>query len=156
MLTFARFSSVIGSGDLHFLHFVGMTMGRPRFFSHDMLPFDFMIKSLLPFFYNRGFTDKVVSRILTERRIMCGICGIVVFDGGSVPVGDLEPMLDSLSSRGPDSAGVYCHAQTGLGHRRLKIIDLTEQAHQPMGMPFWALPSFTMARYTTTRSCARS
>lgn len=70
---------------------------------------------------------------------MCGICGIAVFGGGNAPVGDLEPMLDSLSSRGPDSAGVYCHAQTGLGHRRLKIIDLSEQAHQPMVDAFLGL-----------------
>ena len=45
-------------------------------------------------------------------------------------------MTDSLSHRGPDGAGYeyYRHGNVsiGLGHRRLSIIDLSEQAAQPM------------------------
>ncbi len=43
-------------------------------------------------------------------------------------------MADALATRGPDDEGVWSDAAAGiaLGHRRLSILDLSEQGHQPM------------------------
>ena len=37
-----------------------------------------------------------------------------------------------MAPRGPDGAGLVMHGNAGFGHRRLKIIDLSERAQQPM------------------------
>jgi len=37
-----------------------------------------------------------------------------------------------MHRRGPDNAGLFHHGPAAFGHRRLKIIDLSEHAHQPM------------------------
>src|SRR5881394_218316 len=65
---------------------------------------------------------------------MCGICGELRFDGAAVSEATLIAMRDSLVHRGPDSCGVYRSpgGVSGLGFRRLKIIDLTPNASQPM------------------------
>src|SRR5574341_617926 len=63
---------------------------------------------------------------------MCGICGIVDISGRPVQEGLLSEMSHTLYHRGPDSSGVYISGPAGLGHRRLKIIDLSESARQPM------------------------
>ena len=62
---------------------------------------------------------------------MCGICGEVRFDGTSVGVGQIEAMTDRLESRGPDSVGTFFRGNLGMGHRRLKIIDLSDASAQP-------------------------
>ncbi len=41
-------------------------------------------------------------------------------------------MMDRLARRGPDGEGCHIHGRTGLGHRRLAIIDLSDKAAQPM------------------------
>jgi asparagine synthase (glutamine-hydrolysing) len=41
-------------------------------------------------------------------------------------------MAEVMAPRGPDSAGVWSQGRVALGHRRLKIIDLTEHGAQPM------------------------
>lgn len=41
-------------------------------------------------------------------------------------------MMDCLAPRGPDGAGAVIHGSAAFGHRRLKIIDLSEKARQPM------------------------
>jgi asparagine synthase (glutamine-hydrolysing) len=41
-------------------------------------------------------------------------------------------MAEVMTPRGPDSAGVWSQGRVALGHRRLKIIDLTEHGAQPM------------------------
>jgi asparagine synthase (glutamine-hydrolysing) len=41
-------------------------------------------------------------------------------------------MAEVMSRRGPDGAGVWSQGRVALGHRRLKIIDLTEAGSQPM------------------------
>ena len=63
---------------------------------------------------------------------MCGISGI--FNPGGEPVDRqiLTGMTGVLKHRGPDGEGFYLHGNIGLGHRRLKIIDLSENGKQPM------------------------
>jgi asparagine synthase (glutamine-hydrolysing) len=64
---------------------------------------------------------------------MCGICGIVIRDRSqSAEASVLQRMSTTMAHRGPDGEGVWIHGQYGLGHRRLKIIDLSENARQPM------------------------
>jgi asparagine synthase (glutamine-hydrolysing) len=41
-------------------------------------------------------------------------------------------MAETLSRRGPDGAGAWSQGRVALGHRRLKIIDLSEAGAQPM------------------------
>lgn len=66
---------------------------------------------------------------------MCGFCGEINFDGAPASLSNLERMSVCLSPRGPDGAGALSHGPAGLVHRRLKIIDLSEHAHQPMTDP---------------------
>jgi asparagine synthase (glutamine-hydrolysing) len=40
--------------------------------------------------------------------------------------------MEALAPRGPDGAGIVSHGNAGFGHRRLRIIDLSEKAQQPM------------------------
>jgi asparagine synthase (glutamine-hydrolysing) len=41
-------------------------------------------------------------------------------------------MAETMVARGPDGAGVWSQGRVALGHRRLKIIDLSEAGSQPM------------------------
>ncbi|MCB8837634.1 N-acetylglutaminylglutamine amidotransferase [Aurantimonas sp. VKM B-3413] len=66
---------------------------------------------------------------------MCGICGEIRFDGRGASPERLQRMGDCLARRGPDGAGQIVRGRVGLGHRRLKIIDLSEKAAQPMEDP---------------------
>jgi asparagine synthase (glutamine-hydrolysing) len=65
---------------------------------------------------------------------MCGIAGVVRFDGRSLQVSDIKSMTDIIAHRGPDGEGQWLSdaGHIGLGHRRLSIIDLSENGHQPM------------------------
>ena len=63
---------------------------------------------------------------------MCGVCGILNFDGAPVSRAVLKAMTDAIAHRGPDGEGQFAEAGAGLGHRRLAIIDLTDAASQPM------------------------
>ena len=62
---------------------------------------------------------------------MCGIAGYFsnqeVFNSTA-----LQMMLQAIAHRGPDASGVFENDNVALGHRRLSIIDLSEQANQPM------------------------
>lgn len=65
---------------------------------------------------------------------MCGIAGVVTWrpEGG---LGELVVrMIAPLVHRGPDDDGVWVGEEcgVGLGHRRLSILDLSPQGHQPM------------------------
>jgi asparagine synthase (glutamine-hydrolysing) len=66
---------------------------------------------------------------------MCGIAGVFYRDGRTADDRVLERMAAQIEHRGPDAWGVKSFAGGGLAHRRLKIIDLTEAAAQPMGAP---------------------
>lgn len=63
---------------------------------------------------------------------MCGIVGVVNFDGAPVSRSILTTMRDALTHRGPDGCGLWIENGVGFGHRRLRIIDLSDQAAQPM------------------------
>jgi asparagine synthase (glutamine-hydrolysing) len=65
---------------------------------------------------------------------MCGIAGIIHFDGAPVEQGTLASMMHVQKHRGPDDEGIHLDpsASIGLGHRRLSIIDLSPAGHQPM------------------------
>jgi asparagine synthase (glutamine-hydrolysing) len=53
---------------------------------------------------------------------------------GAVDRATLVRMRDTMTHRGPDDAGLFVSAdgKLGLGHRRLSIIDLSANGHQPM------------------------
>jgi len=63
---------------------------------------------------------------------MCGIAGVLNFDGSPVDPRALKRMTDALAHRGPDGEGWFHDKGLGLGHRRLAIIDLSEAGRQPM------------------------
>lgn len=66
---------------------------------------------------------------------MCGICGEIRFDNSTPSSAAVEKMLDTLAPRGPDGSGIVAHGSASFGHRRLKIIDLSDKARQPMADP---------------------
>ncbi len=60
---------------------------------------------------------------------MCGILGTVP----STDSNCFRQALDTLTHRGPDSYGIEDIAgEVSLGHRRLSILDISENGHQPM------------------------
>jgi asparagine synthase (glutamine-hydrolysing) len=62
---------------------------------------------------------------------VCGIAGIVRFDGEPVFEHEVRAMCQMLVHRGPDEEGVYLGSGVGLGMRRLSIIDL-DSSQQPI------------------------
>lgn len=73
---------------------------------------------------------------------MCGIAGFInpgfinprFINQRADARGIIEKMLDRMISRGPDAKGYWQDERTGvmLGHRRLSIVDLSENGAQPM------------------------
>ena len=63
---------------------------------------------------------------------MCGLTGEVRLDDRAPDVAAVAAMTESMTPRGPDAAGAWSQGRVALGHRRLKIIDLTETGAQPM------------------------
>lgn len=63
---------------------------------------------------------------------MCGISGVFLKPNETAGVESLQAMARAMRRRGPDSEGVFASGRVGLAHRRLRIIDLSEQAAQPM------------------------
>ena len=63
---------------------------------------------------------------------MCGIGGVYFFDQRSVPENSLRAMAKALAHRGPDEQGIFSQHSVGLVSRRLRIIDLSKDASQPM------------------------
>lgn len=62
---------------------------------------------------------------------MCGIAGMVSFDGNPAPLEGLHRMCAATSHRGPDDYGFYADDHAVLGMRRLSIIDRAT-GHQPI------------------------
>ena len=63
---------------------------------------------------------------------MCGIAGILNFNSQQPSLSDMKKMLAVLAVRGPDDSGTWGEQEVLFGHRRLAVIDLSNQAHQPM------------------------
>lgn len=70
---------------------------------------------------------------------MCGISGLVTFNGAAPDLSRVERMNNAQLPRGPDGNGVLARQRVALAHRRLKIIDLSDRAQQPMSDPELAL-----------------
>jgi asparagine synthase (glutamine-hydrolysing) len=66
---------------------------------------------------------------------MCGIAGEIRVDGATADQDAVARMTDSMVPRGPDAGGMWSAGRVSLGHRRLKIIDLSEKGAQPMVDP---------------------
>jgi asparagine synthase (glutamine-hydrolysing) len=80
---------------------------------------------------------------------MCGLAGFVNLDGAPADPGVVAAMMHAIRHRGPDGRGQIrlslrtgqvardadAIADTGIGFHRLKILDLSEQGHQPMVNP---------------------
>jgi asparagine synthase (glutamine-hydrolysing) len=62
---------------------------------------------------------------------MCGIAGFYS-SRNSFSEAQLKSMTSVIAHRGPDSDGFYVNQSVGLGHKRLSIIDLSENGKQPM------------------------
>jgi len=62
---------------------------------------------------------------------MCGIAG-EVRKNGQADQGRLKAMALALAKRGPDGEGIWMDGVAGFAHRRLSIVDLSENGKQPM------------------------
>ena len=68
---------------------------------------------------------------------MCGFAGVIDLRatlGRDALTAILASMTDAIAHRGPDDSGFWAEPETGvgLGFRRLAILDLTPEGHQPM------------------------
>ncbi|MEJ7737962.1 MAG: asparagine synthase (glutamine-hydrolyzing) [Chitinophagaceae bacterium] len=62
---------------------------------------------------------------------MCGIAGILNFNGQPPGEETIRRMTGAMAHRGPDADGFFSENEIALGHRRLSIIDLSCAANQP-------------------------
>ncbi|HNP36301.1 MAG TPA: N-acetylglutaminylglutamine amidotransferase [Woeseiaceae bacterium] len=63
---------------------------------------------------------------------MCGIAGEIRFDQQPASKQRVALMSEKMKSRGPDDHGLVERGWVAFGHRRLKIVDLSDRAAQPM------------------------
>ena len=65
---------------------------------------------------------------------MCGIAAAIAFGGATVDRSALARTCDHMAARGPDGDGLWRDpdGRAALAHRRLSIIDLSEDGAQPM------------------------
>ena len=63
---------------------------------------------------------------------MCGITGIINQSNRDVDLIEIKRINDLISHRGPDDEGFYFGDNFAFGHRRLSILDLSSDGHQPM------------------------
>lgn len=66
---------------------------------------------------------------------MCGV--LAIYQPGGVDRTEATAALDRMRHRGPDAQSVWigCDGRLALGHARLKILDLSDAANQPMLSP---------------------
>lgn len=72
------------------------------------------------------------SIITQAKNSMCGLCGELRFDKTLPSIDAISKMNQVLFPRGPDGSGIFQSGPLAVGHRRLKILDLSEHAQQPM------------------------
>jgi asparagine synthase (glutamine-hydrolysing) len=67
---------------------------------------------------------------------MCGIAGLWQ-NQKSIDPSEFSSFVDALAHRGPDGRGEYWDRKSNLalGHRRLSILDLSDEARHPMASP---------------------
>jgi asparagine synthase (glutamine-hydrolysing) len=65
---------------------------------------------------------------------MCGVAGIIDFQGREKSTSVIKSMLRTISYRGPDESGIYYSPVASLGNVRLSIIDLYG-GQQPLSDP---------------------
>lgn len=63
---------------------------------------------------------------------MCGITGVINLKGCPVEPEELKTMTKAIRHRGPDGEAFWANGSAGFGHTRLAIMDLSENAAQPM------------------------
>ena len=63
---------------------------------------------------------------------MCGLSGLISKTKAEVQRSLLQQMNQIIRHRGPDADGFYYWNNVGLAHRRLSILDLSEEGNQPM------------------------
>ncbi|HEX6568037.1 MAG TPA: asparagine synthase (glutamine-hydrolyzing), partial [Acidimicrobiales bacterium] len=63
---------------------------------------------------------------------MCGFSGEIDFTRSAADPVAVACMTGTMAARGPDGSGLWAQGPVALGHRRLKVIDLSERAAQPM------------------------
>ena len=63
---------------------------------------------------------------------MCGILGIYNLDGSSVIKDSIIEMGNQINHRGPDGEGIFVQDNIGFVHKRLAILDPSENGQQPM------------------------
>jgi asparagine synthase (glutamine-hydrolysing) len=63
---------------------------------------------------------------------MCGLAGELRFDQQPADLAAVERITHNLAPRGPDAWGFHSQGPVALGHRRLKIMDLSDGSAQPM------------------------
>lgn len=65
---------------------------------------------------------------------MCAIAGIVSYHNNTIDISSLKLMVNAMQHRGVDGEGFWLNTQTNVGfaHKRLSIIDLSNNAAQPM------------------------
>ena len=60
------------------------------------------------------------------------MCGILGYISTNINLDEFQIALDSINHRGPDDGGIFEDEGIVLGHRRLSIQDISNNAHQPM------------------------
>ena len=69
---------------------------------------------------------------IVKKVCMCGICGEIRFDNQEINPDTVLTMSREMAPRGPDGYGIVLQKRHCLGHRRLKIVDLSERSGQPL------------------------
>lgn len=85
---------------------------------------------------------------------MCGIAGILRFDGQPVDRPLLGRMIEAAHHRGPDDSDSLFLDNIGLAHKRLAIIDLNPRGRQPMsyGERYWIVYNGEVYNYLELRA----